>query len=177
MPELGGGKLFPQVFCTPYTAPSSKKPQFTDDVIFSPNKNAPFQLVVILDTLEWLGMALEELRNARELLEEEIQFNEATYIIESLYQKHSKWLEELLAGAEVFRIFFKEEFKPETFKDFPEPSQYDGHLFRKKLKGKYVIVRADRYTFAECLDLNELIMASKALNDIFGGTRKTSVKS
>lgn len=169
VPQLGGGKCFPQVFCTSLGEVGSVKPKFTDDVIFARPKTCLFQLVVLLDSPEDFDGTLEELQNAKHQLSNELQLDEATCIItqplqRSLGESNRGWLSE---GA--VRVLFKDEFTPDILDDFPGSEGYDGHVLRSEIKGKYVVLRPDRFIFADCIGIKELGEASKALTEMLHG--------
>lgn len=53
LPEMGGGRNFPQVYCMNLSYHDTpKKVRFTDDVIFSSEKCGLFQLVAFLESLQ-----------------------------------------------------------------------------------------------------------------------------
>lgn len=169
LPRLGGGKCFPQVFCTPLEEVESVKPRFTDDVIFASNKTGLFQLVVLLDRPEGFEGAMEELQNARDQLSDELQLDEGTYIITRSLQNKSRESDRRKVKEEVFRVFFQDEFTSDTLDDYPGSQGYDGHLMSRESRGKYVILRPDRFIFADCSGLEELLDASKSLNQMLRG--------
>ena len=176
VPQLGGGKCFPQVFCTSLGEIGSVKPRFTDDVIYAPSKTSLFQLVVLLDSLEDFDKTLEALQNAKHHFSNDLGLDEATCIItqplqRSLGDPNKGWFSE---GA--VRVLFKDEFTPDILDNFPGSEGYDGHVLRREIMGKYVVLRPDRFIFADCIGIKELGEASKALTEMLHGKDGTPSK-
>lgn len=71
MPELGGGRPFPQVYCYPLRERGKRygRPQvmFTNDAVFARQKKGLFHLVVLLDWLEDVADAAQATKDAEEL--------------------------------------------------------------------------------------------------------------
>jgi hypothetical protein len=160
--------VFPPVLCTPVMERGDIIPRFTDDVIFDSKKRGLFQLVVLLDNSEDVEGAQEELNSARETQTEESRLEEATYIITQPSANKvisDKWS----LGENIARIFFQNEFTPDLLSRYSTMKGYDGNLLRKEVKGKYVLLRPDRFIFADCGGFEELVKASKRLGEVTQG--------
>ena len=59
LPEMNGGICFPQTYCTRLSGAGSV--QFTDDVIFAEGKKGIFQVVVLLNGLQGLKCATDDI--------------------------------------------------------------------------------------------------------------------
>lgn len=150
-------------------------PRFTDDVIFASNKTGLFRLLVLVNTPEDYEGAVEELHNAKDELSDELPLNEATYIIT---ERQTNIVDSVgkAPKEDIFRVFFQDEFTSEILKGYPSQKGYDGHVLRRELKGKYALLRPDRFIFADCTGLEDLVEASKALNQMLRGGEVISPK-
>lgn len=166
LPDYQGGKGFPQVYCVPHDAPAGTKPVFTDDVIFSKDKQALFQLVVLLPSAKALSTATAELADFAEKYDGELRWNEATFIIDGAGKNVDNIAEQKLSMDNVYRIYYAEEHAKKSSQGPPYMMRYDGARMRKDVKSKFVIVRPDRFVFAECNTTQELVKASRALDEI-----------
>jgi hypothetical protein len=162
----GGGKMFPQVFCSPYGAPVTS-PVFTDDVIFTNGKKALFQLVVLLSDVKQLDGSIVALTELAKQGEGVLRIEEATYIIDDPLNKTAS--SQKLAVDNAHWIIYKEKWDQSIWRDLPDPVGYDGSRMRKEVKGRYVIVRPDRFIYAACNTSEELIQASRSLAGVFSG--------
>jgi hypothetical protein len=167
-----GGRTLPQVFCLPFHS-TLKKPLFTDDVIFSKNKTAMFQLVVLLEIPGEMEAARADLENVEKGSVESqfLKLNEATYLIHhntpsyDINAKPGPNSDHLEVAA--FRIINSQRSDPSIWADLPDPQGYDGSRLMREMQGRYVIVRPDRIVFAVCNSRWELLEASRALTAMF----------
>jgi len=147
----------------------SVNPRLTDDVVFASSKTGLFQLVAVLDTPEALDGTMEELESAKELLSDEIRVDEATYIITQPHQMIIEVPDRQSTRENVVRVLSLDEFTPHMLGNYPELKGYDSELLRREISGKYVILRPDRFMFAECVGIGELVEASKRLGETLSG--------
>ncbi|KFZ13759.1 hypothetical protein V502_06464 [Pseudogymnoascus sp. VKM F-4520 (FW-2644)] len=83
LPQFGGGKSFPQVFCAPINGPAPPIPMFTDDAVFNAEKNGCFQIVALVDSLLQLTAAMEEVKSITRQIRNGIILDtmETTYLV------------------------------------------------------------------------------------------------
>lgn len=159
--EMGGGKTIPQVLCTN----DDGQLRFTDDVIFGASgKMGIFRLLVLVDSLQEIEAAAEELRGITSSPSRSnglLSAGEATYLITSSASPPKD-------KDNVFRIVSKEELDA---KKAEEMKRYDETIMRRETTGKYIILRPDRFTFAACLDVTELGVALEELERMFNGKK------
>ena len=68
-----------------------------------------------------------------------------------------------------YRIVYQEEYDAAACPDLPEPTGYDGATMRKEVKGRYIIVRPDKFIFAVCNTTKDLVNASRSLMEMLSG--------
>ncbi|KAK5686546.1 hypothetical protein LTS10_002666 [Elasticomyces elasticus] len=164
LPAMGGGVLLPQV----YTRDWRGELRFSDDEIFAVGKQGLFQLLVILDSSIQLAEAYEELRYLARHPNDYLATSEATILVEDVDA-------ELLANppenVRLIRAASADEFaKSALCEGRPEPSRYDPFRISKETKGKrYLIVRPDRFVFAACSSLPELLDAIAQIEHVMNG--------
>lgn len=160
----GGGVVFPQIFCRGVGSREVGRAVFTDDVVFEKGKKGLFQLVVLLGDSTELASAAQGLSGLSNI--SELRIDEATYLIEATPAgRPSKDLE----IKNTYRIIHTDEKDPNLWQGLPDPTGYDGKRMRREVKGRYVIVRPDRFIFAVCGSVGELRDALKALDRMFRG--------
>lgn len=165
--DFHGGGLFSQVYCTK-TDDSSI--QFTDDVIFSPDKTGLMQLVVVVESRHKVDSRSKDLKalSTISLSSGAVRIEERTFIIEDhnadMTQKHK------CAGT-VLRIATADEFaRSPLCNGRPEPRYYDEKQIGKENRGKpFLLVRPDRFIFAACATVQELKGALKSIQPILEG--------
>jgi len=162
IPANGGGKVFPQVFCKPYGARVAT-PVFTDDVIFSEEKTGLFQLVVLLANTAQMNGAVEDLAALEEKGQSELKVDEATFLIDDGSHLVDNRDKQASTVENIHTIIRSKKSDSSVWKGLPDPIGYDGSRMRREVKGKYVIVRPDRFIYAVCRSRGELINASNAL--------------
>lgn len=174
LPQFGGGKSFPQVFCGPIDGPAPPTPMFTDDAIFRSGKKGCFQIVALLDSPDQLPLAKGDITSVSCQIENGIILNtaETTYVVDNQFRSvpaASPYLEVLHDRTSCVRILEAEEYTAAGMTDAalatnltrPAPLYYDPHRIKKDLGASvnYVIVRWDRMVFASCRDVRELRQA------------------
>lgn len=143
-------------------AVEDERVRFTDDAIFGDEKRRLFQLVVLLDVLEDVDDAVQELAGIDEITDE-ICIKEATFFIprtslEAVPGKKTGGID-----ARLFRTASGAEFEAsELCLNRPSPRGYDETLMWKEMKGgKFIVLRADRFVFAACRTGEELVRAAE----------------
>ena len=169
LPNIGGGKTFPQVFCAPYGSPLNvTRPLFTDDVIYGVGalaKTALFQLVVLLENAVEANSAIQAVADVAKVQMSQICVREATYLVvgsatnDIIMQK----------GAEnVWRLVHGNEYNADIWRGLPEPLGYDASRLRRDVKERYIILRPDRVIFAACKTVDDFAIAMKELEKFLG---------
>lgn len=176
LPELGGGRNVPQVYCRQMQATQvgngiteMHKVMFTDDVIYDERKRGVFQVVVLLEKIEHLEEAMGDINDVDRLSQGEACAKEATFIVQDV--KATLASDTLHASTvDVFRLATGDEFALEDIcRNRPAPRYYDEFRMKRDLRGaKYVLVRPDRFVFAACHTKDELEKAAKALPRAMG---------
>ncbi|KFY79038.1 hypothetical protein V499_01921 [Pseudogymnoascus sp. VKM F-103] len=182
LPQFGGGKSFPQVFCAPINGPAPPIPMFTDDAVFKAEKNGCFQIVALLDSLQQLPVALEEVKSVTTQIGngDILDSMETTYLIQnqrgSAAGPASAHLDLLQDTSTCVRIIDAEEYTAAgagtTGFTRPNPLYYDANRIRKDLgaNARYIIVRWDRMVFAACKDAAELQKAICLVDGCLNGS-------
>ncbi|OAL35503.1 hypothetical protein AYO20_05122 [Fonsecaea nubica] len=183
LPDLAGGRCFPQVYCCPafpLTSDLVTNVRFTDDVFFSdPSSNALLRLIVVVDDLEqaekaWLELKTLDLGKASN---NEVPKDSAFFLI------HSPVLENRPASTSsdvpqqsVYRIATGDEFAvSDLCRNRPYPTGYDMYRIKKDMGGrKYVLVRPDRFVYAACHTGAELIVACERIPRTLCGSSSTT---
>ncbi|KAL7940891.1 hypothetical protein V8C42DRAFT_205788 [Trichoderma barbatum] len=162
LPRFGGGGNFPQVYAVPVTnTQRNERVLFTDDVIFSPQKQGLFQVVVILqlhtnvDSVETALQGLQDISNGA------LRDGEATVFLDSTQAALCD-----LKGRHIYRLATATEFADDRVLSAgrPKPKGYDLHRMSKEVKNKtFVILRPDRFIFAVCDTRSDLVYAAQML--------------
>ncbi|UKZ74770.1 hypothetical protein TrVFT333_002440 [Trichoderma virens FT-333] len=162
LPRLGGGGNFPQVYAVSVAnTPRSEKVLFTDDIIFSPQKQGLFQVVVILQPHRIVDGVDAALRGLQGISNGAIRDGEATVFINTTKAAPCD-----LKGRHVYRLATAAEFAddPVLSAGRPEPKGYDPHRMSKEVGNKtFVILRPDRFVFAACDTRSDLVYAAETL--------------
>ena len=176
LPDFGGGSCLPQVYCRSLAAES--RVQFTDDVIFRSDKKRLFQLIVVVDDLNAAEKALLDL----EVLDLEtvskgmVSEREASCIIhcpglgaEDVSDTQAPFKQRL------YRVATAEEFAATEAlcNGRPQPIGYNMYRMRDDMKKRrYILVRPDRFVFAACEKVEDLVRACGAIEDAVLGKTK-----
>lgn len=166
MPELGGGYLFAQTFCVEATNEKDEGViQFTDDVIFSPEKTKLFQIIILLDDMDQVASTRSRLEGLDDYCTHLSTKETTTFVRRRTSTTRIKSTKE---GC-VFRTATGGEFAKSRLCDGrPDPYGYDEEGMWDGVKGKkFVIVRHDRFVFAVCGDRIELESAATRLQELF----------
>lgn len=163
MPELGGGKYFPQTYCIGFQRDSVV--QFTDDVIFAGHKE-PFKIVVLLDDPLQFDSALRDLNGID-------QFNGLSQDGATFFVPRAKCIGVIDQGPgdqcqrPLFRSASGDEFSQSLLCTCrPPPYGYDESLLFKPGK-RYVVLRFDRFVYALCDTKAELERAAAQISEMF----------
>ncbi|EXJ74328.1 uncharacterized protein A1O5_02624 [Cladophialophora psammophila CBS 110553] len=145
--EMGGGLLLPQIYAFNFRKNTI---EFTDDLIFSPDKKGLFQLLVLPDRVDQIESLTRDLENISQLSDTLLLGEEATILIQSTSASISAGD---MPTQQVARVATGDEFAldPLLCKNRPPPVGYDEWRLRRETKAKkYVILRPDRFVFAAC---------------------------
>ncbi|TKA60779.1 hypothetical protein B0A55_12547 [Friedmanniomyces simplex] len=170
LPEYGGGVNLAQVYARPLDGPADAV-TFTDDLIFGRNKKGIVQLLIIVDKASQVGIAVEEAEGVPELFGDLVREGEATLLVNDLAATsndvHGR------RGWIVARVASGDEFAREKklCGSRPSPANYNAWRIRDELKAnaKYVLVRADKFVFAACINREELEVALLSLPECLHG--------
>jgi hypothetical protein len=173
---LAGGKLLPQVYCTPLSAAEKSatkkdKIMFTDDTIFASDKAGLLQLVVLSSHVD-IPIPWIELDNVETWSNGLISGAHATVIVEDPRASATGITLGLQAkerpGISIVRVATAEEFtNSELCNNRPQPQYYDEFRIGKEVAGaRYIVVRKDRFIYAACASLGELKSALERLPSV-----------
>jgi hypothetical protein len=173
LPDLGGGRCFPQVYCVPLEAgKDNERVAFTDDIIFAPEKKGLFQLVVLLDSVDEIRTAAQALHDVEKLSQGAIITSEATFAIHDTLAAIESNLALPSGSGKAVRIATASEFAVDrrVCGGRPAPLYYDEYRMKKEVKGmSFVILRQDRFIFAACADKAQLDKAACRIDDLLCG--------
>jgi hypothetical protein len=157
--EFAGGILFPQVYCRSVFSNPDSQVHFTDDVIFRSPYNSLLRLVVSVSNITEAETAYSELKgiDLHTISRGELNIEEVCYIVHDPLLE-APALSTSISPTQIYRVATIEEFKKSSLNiNRPKPAGYDMYGIRTWLQGRrYVLVRADRYVFAECTSAEEL---------------------
>ncbi|QYT00072.1 hypothetical protein H0G86_007176 [Trichoderma simmonsii] len=165
LPRHGGGKNFPQVYVVPVTnTPQIEKVLFTDDVIFSRQKQGLFQVVVILRSQNNIESVETALHGLQDISDGALRDDEATIFLDSIQAAPCD-----LKGRHIYRLATAAEFAgdPVLCAGRPKPMGYDPHRMSKEVGNKtFIILRPDRFVFAACDTRSDLVYAAQMLRKL-----------
>lgn len=148
IPELNDGLNIPQVYCRSMIG----EIHFTDDIFFKPQDKGLFRMFVYLKHSTELQSVRDTLRNVEDWSEGELVGDKIPVIFEEMQPGKGA-----IEDRNVYQLATGEELAWSPLCDRrPEPIGYDEYLLRDNIKGKFVIMRPDRYTFAACNGKDEL---------------------
>ena len=173
LPGPAGGKLLPQVYCMSLSPeePHTTKVMFTDDAIFAPKKTGLLQLVVVIDHAE-ISLPWNELANVDTWSKGLVSAAEVTVIVQDIKASTSGndlgMQEKKHTSMSVVRVATAEEFSYSTLcRNRPPPRYYDElRIGKEVVDGRYIIVRKDRFIYASCGSLAELMSALQNLPSV-----------
>ena len=156
VPDLNGGLNVPQVYCRDI----SGKVYFTDDVIFRQPAAGIFRMFVYLNNNSDIPAASEILKKVEKWSHGELIANNTPFLVEHV--DHEKVA--IAKDHTVYQLATGEEFaKSPLCIRRPDPVLYDKYQIRDKIRGKFVIVRPDRFIFAACSEEDELKRAIESM--------------
>lgn len=170
MPELCGGAMFSQSFCTSLHNLDGQQPNvsFSDDVIFSDGKQGLFQIVVLMETPFGGVKAYQDTLRGLDKISPHLHPAEASFFVRNeadlAYSDKSS-----ADDGQIFRIATAEEFASSPLcSGRPYPHGYrEDDMYVGVRWNKFVIVRSDRFVFAACNTRKELETAARRLGELF----------
>ncbi|KAN0120294.1 FAD/NAD(P)-binding domain containing protein [Hyaloscypha variabilis] len=173
LPDLAGGSCFPQVYCLPLEAGKIEpRVEFTDDIIFAPEKKGLFQLAVLVDKVEELETAAKALQDVEKLSQGILLSSETTFIVHNTLASFGSTSTWPVCNGRVVRIATGSEFAADerVCGGRPEPLYYDPYRIKKEVQGRrFVILRPDRFVFAACVDKAQLDIAASRILSVLSG--------
>ena len=167
LPTFNGGISLPQVYCAPIDPDSTDlQVTFTDDVIFRPDKEGLFQIVVLLRCFSELAEARDALTRLERLPGRYVIASEATFIVQDSEPRSCHRI-----GADVFRLATADEFSSSASlcRGRPIPQFYDMYRMKKDLGGKrFAIIRPDRFLYAACDTVKDLEHICRGIQKTLG---------
>lgn len=166
LPELGGGKCFPQVYCVDLNDPSAKV-YFTDDVIWHNDKKCLFQLLVLPKTLETMSSLIKSIEALLSRPGSPLTLEDTTVMLDDVSFMACKGASNLLPQRQLYRVASGEEFAGSRLcNGRPKPKGYDPHRLGKEVNHcPLVILRPDRFVFAACKNIENLENALESLRE------------
>ena len=170
IPHLKGGKNLPQVYCRP-TRDEQSPVQFTDDVIWSPEKHGIFQLLVLLRAQDEVHEAARIVNGLCERYKTYLRSQEATYMVLATSIANSA---NETSGEEeapiIYRLATADEFAASPLcYGRPAPQGYDPFRLGKEVDYKqFILLRPDRFVFAACNSETEADHAGQEIANLFG---------
>lgn len=166
MPELGGGKCFPQVYCIDLNG-SSANVCFTDDVIWNNQKKCLFQLLVLPKTLQSMSSLTKSVDTLLSRPGSPLALKDTTIILDDVSFITPKGPLNLPPYRQFYRVASGEEFAVSKLcYGRPKPKGYDPYRLGKEVNHcPLVILRPDRFVFAACKDIKDLESALKQLRE------------
>ncbi|KAL6884457.1 hypothetical protein GGI43DRAFT_322659 [Trichoderma evansii] len=165
LPRFGGGGNFPQVYVVPFTNTlRNKRVLFTDDVIFNPQKQGLFQVVVILQPHGNVDVMETALHGLQDISDGALRDGEATVFLNTTQAASCD-----VKGRHIYRLATAAEFAddPVLSAGRPKPKGYDPHRMSNEVKNRtFVILRPDRFVFAACDTRSDLVYAAHKLRKL-----------
>lgn len=149
-----GGKLLPQVYAWDF---ATNRVRFTDDLIFSPQKQGLFQLLLLPRTIDEAARLLAGIRDLPQ--PPLLQTSEATVVLQDPAIEQDAIKELVNSQAAVARVATGEEFARDAVlcRNRPAPKYYDPYRISAELPGmKLVVVRPDRFVYTSCETVEQL---------------------
>ena len=169
MEELGGGVSFSQSFCVKVGVHMEHaRVQFTDDVIFAPQKKSLFQIVVLLNDLAQLTDAQAQLHGLSSICSH-LSPEEATYFLPQNIPSAGMATKEFEGDGQLFRVASATEFSHSDLSTGrPEPEGYrEDDMWRGVKHKTFVVLRLDRFVFAACSGRTELEKMARRMARLF----------
>jgi hypothetical protein len=154
VPNLGGGKCFPQVYCQSLAAKTqNNQVQFTDDVIWRQGSSSIFRLVVLLKSLSELDDLLEIIHDIPQFQQKEMLLQDLTIIVEDTSARLPADTGDMVNGdLALYRVSSADEFAQSSLcNGRPRPEGYNPNRMGIEVGHKKLIfLRPDRFVFAAC---------------------------
>ncbi|KAF7156272.1 hypothetical protein CNMCM5623_009665 [Aspergillus felis] len=148
IPELNGGLSLPQV----YGKRTNGEVVFTDDIIFRSQQGALFHMFVYLHNSQEIQEIRRVLREVEQLSKGTIVANNVPIIVEELKKKE---IED--CPNDIIQLATSEDFASSSLcNQRPKPMLYDPFIIGKEIRGRYCIVRPDRFIYAACNEIKDL---------------------
>ncbi|KAF4219349.1 hypothetical protein CNMCM8980_003080 [Aspergillus fumigatiaffinis] len=148
IPELNGGLSLPQV----YGKRTNGEVVFTDDIIFSSSHGGLFHIFVYLHNSQEIQEVRKVLREVEQLSKGTIVADNVPIILEEL---KSKEIED--CPNDIIQLATGEDFAGSSLcNQRPKPMLYDPFTLGREVRGRYCIVRSDRFIYAACNEIKEL---------------------
>jgi 2-polyprenyl-6-methoxyphenol hydroxylase-like FAD-dependent oxidoreductase len=162
LPNMRGGKNFPQVYCMQLGCSGVGSVQFSDDIIFASSKKGLFQLVVLLHSFTDFPDAFKSTMDIGTVSGNILRADEAMFIVQQISGPSNSEGE----SNRVYRLATAEEFSQdkELCGGRPPAQFYDPFRMTKEVEGRpFVILRPDRFVFAATHSQKDLFDAAKQL--------------
>jgi hypothetical protein len=142
--------------------------RFTDDEIFRPTKQGLFQLLVIVESEEKLSEVYDDLEHLEQYSSIYAITSEASILV---MDPHARLSTSASTKYRSIGVATADEFETSPLcKNRPEPRCYDELRIAKELPGRrFIIVRPDRFVFAACKTIDELVYALEQIEPILHG--------
>ena len=142
--------------------------QFTDDVIFAEGKKGIFQIVLLLNGLQGLKSATDDIYGIEGngfFLPDDATFFVPRMSVHASANDH----EQGFVSTRLYRSASTEEFAQSDLCQFrPRPYGHNETLMWKTMAGKlYILLRPDRFVFAACSTKADLEQAARRLVEVF----------
>lgn len=162
MPQQGGGKCLPQVYCRNIDHEKGDI-YFTDDVIWDAQKPALFKLVVLLKTLEDLHPALDATADVQSICTARGFSIDLTIILDNVAPPIQDIKTEKPSDVSIYRVVTADEFAESSLcQSRPRPVGYDPYRLGKEVNyKKFSLLRPDRIVFASCDTRDEIKEAAR----------------
>jgi hypothetical protein len=148
IPELNGGLSLPQV----YGKRTNGEVVFTDDIIFRSSHGGLFHIFVYLHNSQEIQEVRKVLREVEQLSKGTIVADNVPIILEEL---KSKGIED--CPNDIIQLATGEDFASSSLcNQRPKPMLYDPFTLGREVRGRYCIVRSDRFIYAACNEIKEL---------------------
>ena len=166
IPNIRGGKNFPQVYCMQLGRSGVRNLQFSDDIIFASSKKGLFQLVVLLHSFFDFEDAYKSSMDIDIVSGNTLRADEAMFIV----QQTGAPLNSEGESDRVYRLAMAEESSQdeELCGGRPPAQFYDPYRMKKEVGGRpFVSLRPDQLVFAAAHSQKDLFDAAKQLKKHF----------
>lgn len=166
LPDAGGGTSFPQVYCKQIGGVPTET-RYTDDFIFAREKKGLFQIVQLVDSMTTLDGQDARQYKVPDAAAPFVVDGEMTTIIDDSNTSLTTDLIGYGGLRSVVRIATGSEFLSSPLaKGRERVESYDEHRIGKTCPKRFVIVRADFTTYAQCSDWDEAVRVMEGMVNI-----------